>query len=97
MKIKLMHLVRLSAVVLLVAAILFLAGLAMEQTYRQQVFNAVISGKHVEAAKLLYDRQQKGEKPDTLFYDTKAIIHLNNGNIDAAIYNLEKSLELQGK
>lgn len=97
MAIRLIHLIRLSLVVLLVGAILFLAGLAMEQNHRQQIFNAIHNGRHVEAVKLLYDRQQKGIQPDAMFYDAKAIIHLNNGNIEAARYNLEKSLELQGK
>ena len=44
---------------------------------------------------MLYERQQKGVKPDAIYHHALAAIHLKNGNAEAAEHHLTKAKDLE--
>jgi cellobiose-specific phosphotransferase system component IIA len=67
--------------------------------YKQKIVEALKANDNHEALSLWVHQQQNGVDvtSDPLFFLTKAIVHLRNGNADAANLKLNKALELLGK
>lgn len=95
MQFRLIHLARLLAIVVSLATLLFFAGLQMSKDFEQQVLAALDAGDNLQAVQMLYERQQKGVKPDAIYHHALAAIHLKNGNAEAAEHHLTKVKELE--
>lgn len=95
MQFRLIHLARLLAIVVSLATLLFFVGLQMSKDFEQQVLAALDAGDNLQAVQMLYERQQKGVKPDALFHHSLAAIHLKNGNAEAAEHHLTKAKDLE--
>lgn len=72
----------------------FIGAIMVEERYKTKIVSAIKSNKNHEAIEACYEWQKSGDisnKP--LFLLTKAIVHLRNGNSEAAMHNLVKLLE----
>lgn len=67
----------------------------MSKDFEQRVIAALDAGDNLQAVQMLYERQQKGVKPDALFHHSLAAIHLKNGNAEAAEHHLTKAKDLE--
>lgn len=95
MQLRLIHLRQLFLLVVSLATLLFFVGLQMSKDFEQQVLAALDAGDNLQAVQMLYERQQKGVKPDALFHHSLAAIHLKNGNAEAAEHHLTKAKDLE--
>ena len=95
MQFRLIHLARLLAIVVSLATLLFFTGLQTSKDFEQRVIAALDAGDHMQAVQMLYERQQKGVKPDAIYHHALAAIHLKNGNAEAAEHHLTKVKELE--
>ena len=95
MQFRLIHLARLLTIVVSLGTLLFFTGLQMSKDFEQQVLAALDAGDNLQAVQLLFERQQKGVKPDAIFHHALAAIHLKNGNAEAAEAHLTKAKDLE--
>jgi len=95
MQFRLIHLKHLFLLVVSLATLLFFTGLQMSKDFEQQVLAALDAGDNLQAVQMLYERQQKGVKPDAIYHHALAAIHLKNGNAEAAEHHLTKVKELE--
>jgi len=95
MQLRFTHFLRLFLIVTSLVTLLFFAGLQMSKDFEQQVLAALDAGDNLQAVQMLYERQQKGVKPDAIYHHALAAIHLKNGNAEAAEHHLTKVKELE--
>lgn len=98
--VKVYYVLRLSFFAAVAGISLFWMGWYMGQhNFKQEVRDALKADATHQASLALanWARIDPKYKNDPVFYASCAVIHLKNGNIDAAKYNLNKSLDLMGK
>lgn len=80
----------------LTGGFLFYAGWNMGSEYRREVIEAIKSNQVQTASIALaqWCAADKKCKSDPVFLASLATIHLKNGNVDAARYNLDRLMKL---
>lgn len=97
-KVRIFHLVRLLVISATGGCLLFWMGWIMgKEHYQHQIVKALKAGNNHEAISWLVEWQKRGGLESPVFFATKAIVHLKNGNADAAMHNLNKIIELTEK
>lgn len=88
------HIVKITALTCALMALVYTMGWYMTQdNCRKKVVDALKAGNCSEAAKVLFDRQVAGAKPDAFMWQAAAAISFKTGNLKLAEACITKSLE----
>jgi hypothetical protein len=100
MKLKLFHLVRLVFIVLAIGGLLFMAGWHMGNSdHKTKLTKALKEGSNYDIALVLLERQRSGADVanDPMFFLSLSGICMRNKDIESALFNLNKAIEILGK